>query len=277
MADETDDAKRWIEDELLRAAGVALVETSGGRLGVKYMGPPLPASAPEGNRLDEHHRAAAGERMDLGLGRVRNVIEIRYSKDPVTGDFLERLLYLDADSVSRHGETKKLTVELSGAHGNYSPLGDAGGGALAASLAVRLGGHLSKPRPRLRVDCPFGEITRTVGDVVELRHPRLPPGQPDETLPFGEAVKCGAPRLVEIVSQGFSADTGAVTLELRESPFALLRYAFINNDGAPDYPDASGPERGLAYFANDDGTPADPNSTPLPFDDGTSPYAIYPA
>lgn len=266
VADETDDAKRWIEDELVRAAGVSLVETSGKKLSVRFMGPPLSGENPA--RLDNLLRSPEGEQMDLGLGRLRNVIELKYSRDPVTAEFLERLLYIDADSVSRYGETRKLTLELSGVHGPYSPLGDSGGDALAERLAARLATHLSKPRARLKATVPFGEIIRSAGDVVEIVHPRLPPGQPDETLPAGIAVRPEGARLAEVMSVAFSPGTGSVSLELRASPFEALRYAFIHRDGAPDYGAAPPADQTLAYLSPDGG---------LPFGDGSPPYAIYPA
>ncbi|MCW5829055.1 MAG: hypothetical protein KIT79_07040 [Deltaproteobacteria bacterium] len=256
---ETDDAKRWIEEELLQACGAALIEESGGRLSVRFMGPPSPAETPA--VLDAAARIPAGERMDLGLGRIRNAIEIRYSRDPVDGVCLERLLYLDADSVSRHGAAPKLTLEFGGLHGPWSPLGDHGGDAHALRLASRLALQLSHPRPRLRTGAAFGLLTAGIGDTAVLAHGRLPPGQPDESLPPERAAKDSRARLVEIVSTHLDMQTGMAVLDVRESPFEMLRYAFIHRNGAPDFDDADVLDRQYAHHAGDSGPD----------------YAIYPA
>ncbi len=275
VEEEADDAKRWIEDELLKASGVILAETEDARLTVKFLGPPFPERAPA--VLGPAFLVAQGERLDLGLESLRNVIEVRYSRDPVTEDYLERLLFVDADSVSRHGAAPKLLLELQGVHGNRSPLGDSGGDRLAERIALRLGTSLANPRTRLKADAPFQMTGLSPGDVVELRHGRLPPGTPEEDRPLVEAVRFPGPRLAEISARSVAPGTGRVTFELREAPYALLRYAFIHEDGAPDYADADPPGRRFAYLAGDGGTPADPNASPLPFAGGGPPYALYPA
>ena len=276
ITEEVTDAKQWIESQLLQPAGCSLLLDDAGTISVSFYGPVSPSEVLPRLDADSLIRGS-GLSARLGLEGVSNVAEVRYSRDPVSGEFLSRLLLVDNDSISAHGESKKHVLELDGIHGSVStvdpqPLGD----VLAELLALRFVGRYAAPRKQIHWSAPLPKARLPVGSLVEVGEDRLPASVLDERR--GLAYSKGSPgTLYEIVSRRVDYAKGLVQLELLESEFTGLRFLFLQADGAPDYSAASSTDKRLGYLCADADDLVTLNSNPIPFADGGGPYRVYPA
>ncbi len=276
IGEEVTDAKQWIESQLLQPAGCSLLLDDAGAISVSFYGPLSPSNVLP--RLDSGSLIRGGGlAARLGLEGVSNVAEVRYSRDPVSGEFLSRLLLIDNDSISAHGESKKHVLELDGIHGNVSavdpqPLGD----VLAELLALRFVGRYAAPRKQIHWTAPLPKARLPVGSLVEVVEDRLPASVLDERR--GLTSSKGSPgTLYEVVSRRVDYGKGQVQFELLESEFTGLRFLFLQGDGASDYPLASDTDKRLGYLCADADTTATLNENAIPFADGGGPYRVYPA
>lgn len=274
--EEEDDAKRWLEREVLRPAGCSLVLDGDGTISLAFYGPPSPLESVGALGADDLLRGSALP-ADLGYEGVVNAVEVRHSRDPVSGEFRARYLLVDNDSIAAHGEAKKLVLDLAGVHGEYSPVDPAGQGEhIAALVALRLQARYAAPRRAISWQAPLSRARIAVGELLEIAEDRLPNERFDEGAGRHESRGTGG-TLCEVVSRRVDFERGRVSLGLLETEFTGRRYLFIHEDAAPEYGAASAAEKRLGYIAADTDTGASLNEQALPFADGGGPYRVYPA
>ena len=276
IGEEIDDAKGWLEEQLLVPAGCTLSVDGNERITVAFYGPPLPAETLVPLGADDA-LSGASLNADLGFSDVLNVVEVRYSLDPVSEKYLGRVLMIDNDSIQAHGSAKKLTLELDGVHGIDSVVApDPAGDSVAELVASRLLSRYAVPRKELSWNAPLTRAATPVANLIEVSEDRLPATVVDEAR-RRHLSKGNEGVLYEVVSRSVDYARGVVGLGLLESEFTGERYLFLNDDAAPDYVVATTEQRRFGYLAADDDDAMSLNENPLPFADGGEAYRIYPA
>lgn len=243
--------KRFVESELLRAAGFLPTLTSASLLTVRphFQFPPVASSIT--GRVDP--AAPLGWKRNFE-GRLNKVI-YRMDHIPGNGDFKTGWAFEQAEAVTAYKESKLAEIEASGCRGAAGVaygLPDLGGDKVANTVGQLFEMEFGNPAPTFEVEAFWSEKDRIPGEGVYLTHPGL--------RVVGRSTRGSSEDLFLITRKSIRIDEqegGKVTFTLRQrlQPFRPL---FVNLDAAPaDYGSATAIDKMLGYICPNGGTFAD--------------------
>lgn len=169
VLDEPFEAKQFLESEIYKIAGVYPVIDNLGRIGLRMPRPP--AAGPQG----VFQFTAANVIVLPEIDRMPVINEISFQIDLEDGEHRNRLIFIDATSISTYGRAGQLRIESKGQRTVY--------GAqwfcqeTAARLFRRFAGTPTALRggaPVLRVEAFLLSLPVWVGDYVTVTHPQMP-------------------------------------------------------------------------------------------------------
>lgn len=229
-------ARAFLEDEIFRVFQCFPKLDGGGRIGLKFHVPALPASSA---RVLDADYIVGVEKWKRDLDDHLNRFQFWGDYDPADHDF-DTLLYNtetteDTANQTETGETIRYLVESRLLSSTYD------GAAIAATLAGRLRIRYLATPARVELDVNFRCRDIEQGDVVALTLPTLP------NLLTGERGRAGD--LVTVVGIRPRYDAGVIRLTLLDTGFA--RYGVISPSGTSVYLSATDQERSSFAWVSD--------------------------
>lgn len=167
-----DNAKNWMEEQILRVCSCHLKVQGDGKLGLAFLGTAVPTV---GAPLITTNNSMV---RDYGFNwqSLINKVSINYDFSETSGKFATHNFFIDADSRVDRGFTKTHTMNVKGVHGANSLEGDFGGDARITEIKDRILDRFANPRPRAKVSVFMkddGQLVE-VGDRINYTHPDLP-------------------------------------------------------------------------------------------------------
>lgn len=159
------DGKQFIEEQLLRLAGLYMPVKSDGQLYLKRMTGVL-SDAGVVDTLNPS-RIIQHSNLKHDMRDVRNRIAIRWNWSQTFEEYTRRNVLVDADSIATHGEAPLYEMEFRGLHGSRHS------GDLIKTLFDVQRDRFAGPPLRMTVDCLPSANTLEVGDIVKVVLPNV--------------------------------------------------------------------------------------------------------
>lgn len=245
ISDELKEGKTWIESNILRPTNSFIFVKRNGNISYKISNPPIPSQNPVSIGVDQ---VISKVNMNISLPNIVNQIRILYSKDPVTEDYIQTLLVIDADSISRHGSSPIREIPLDGVHGQFSKMGDQGGDAIAISVGKYYRSRFAEVTPVVKMKVNLTLRNLSVGNLVVFTWDSLPNWLPDrEKILTGKNLS----NFMEISSLNPKYDLGEIQITLIGTQYSWRKFAVIGPNSMVDYTDDTGlNKKSYAYFCN---------------------------
>ena len=164
LTETTQDAKDWIETQLLRPCGCYFFTRADGRLGIASHKVPVLGDSVASLEPSDVQRCE----WRVDQGDIVNWLEIEYDWNPATDEFDGQFIDVDATSGATYGIRKK-EYQLRGvdaAHASYSTILN----ALAADILARF----KDPLVTIELTAPLSLLFLEIGDAVTLTDFNLP-------------------------------------------------------------------------------------------------------
>lgn len=233
--DEEAEAKKFIEEEILKPLNAYPLVSADGSLSIKAFSPPVPFV--ELPRLDE--KVLQVKSMGGGLTAVINVVLFEYDYDFIGQQYLRNVEYSDGESISEQGQSETFKVTSRGIRT------DLNGTAIIAERWARIKQRFSRPVPTIPVKAFYSKHLLEAGELVNFSHANLP------DMTAGQ--RGAAEKIVELVNKGLDLQAGAVNYEMMMTSFGK-RYCLLGPDSLPDYEEATEEQkRRYGWFGDEDG------------------------
>jgi len=245
ITQDESDGKRWLEKNLLRPTNATISVNRAGQLKYRICNPPILGNDPAD--LDNLNVIKVTS-FSAGMTEIVNQVKLLYSKDPYDGEYIQTMFVVDADSISRHGESPVREIELEGVHGSLSLVGDHGGDELAASIAKWYRARFAEPVPNLKLKAFLKEREIDVGDMVMVTWDSLPNWQPNPTQALTGK---GLDALVfEVTKKQPNFDRAECDLNCLGTAFSYRKFAVIGPNTLPAYTSATAAQKNYGFICS---------------------------
>ena len=226
------EAKKWCEEQIFQASGTFLKLKNSGILSVGIIRVPFP---------DETTLALTDNTlMDMNLSRVDrsmvNELQVSYDYNEITEKYLKQVLYIDADSITNHGKTNSMKINLKGVRSGSN------GAVITARMVDRVFRMLATATPKITGSMSITKYLWEIGDVVDITHSFLP------DLSDGTIGITNEQMVPASISPDFSG--GEIKIELQHTGLTKGdgEYRRIAPPGTPDWGAASADEKAKYIF-----------------------------
>ena len=229
------EAKKFIEDEILKVLNAYAPVGADGSLSFKAFAPPVPfVDLPA---FDE--KVMKVKSMSGGLSALINIALFSYDHDLVQDAFLKNVEYSDGSSIAAHGLSDTFTVESRGIRS------DLNGAEIVLDRWNRIKQRFSKPVPTIQVQAFYSKHLYEAGELINFSHARLPD--------LAEGSRGMTEKVLEIVNKGFDIMGGALHYDMMITGFGQ-RYALYGPDSLPAYGTATEEQKQrYGWYADDNG------------------------
>ena len=241
--DDKVEAKRFIEDEVLKVLNAYAPINVSGAISFKAFAPPVPFV--DLAKLDE--KVVRHKLMQGGLGAVINIALFEYDYDPIQKKYMKSVEYSDSQSIADHGESDRFEVRSRGIRSELN------GDDIVLNRWNRLKQRYRNPPPTYKIRAFYSQHLREIGEMVNFSHPDLPD--------LESGARGLTEKVAEITNKSFDILGGALHYDLMLTGFGR-RYGLWAPDSVPSYDSATQEERDRYTFWCDEneklGTADDP-------------------
>jgi hypothetical protein len=221
------DGKRFLEKELYLLLGCFSPVYADGTLGLRRRVPVI-SQAAHVVTLTQDNIVSMGELVH-DLEGMHNFLQVLWSYDDIQDDFLRKTIFIDTESVERHGKSPRLDYEFRGLHSQRA------GDITISNRLDSMRDAYNEPPQRLSATV-FGSLNGLeVGDIGRVKVP--------ETILRDFVANPGEyNRAFEIQQRTYDAVSGDVDLQLFGSTSRPITLPFGNNETAlpDDFYDSEG-------------------------------------
>ncbi len=239
--ERSENAKMWIESQILKPTGSYLVVRGDGKLSARLFSPPV-GSATLFQFTDSNvKQAVAAGNYD----RQYNRIVWQYDFD-ASGRSRGQAYYQDDESIEAYGSTWTMTVEAKGIRRTFADGTDTTSLTMMSARSERLLARFAEPPMTVTLEAFFEAFTVEPGDLVYF--------QSDRILDPRTGARGIGPYVMEVVSRSPNYAAGTMSFELHFTPFTGKRFGKRSPVGMVDYVSATTTQKATyCWVSNDSG------------------------
>jgi len=217
---EREQAKSWIEREILKPLNCYPVVDGEGRYSIKPFKPPIVSSITYQD-LDKSNIIGLPT-VNHNLDALINEVEVHYDYS-TDGNYDTEEFHIDSDSVNNRGPGKKpLAIKSRGIHTTtgYPEISKYRTADIVSKRANRVFSRFATPPQKFQVKTLFSRMLSEAGDIPNFSHPDVPNTTAGTRGPSNVRV--------EVINRSIDWRYGTVSLTLLETGFAKQNYGAVS-------------------------------------------------